>query len=90
VVAGKTARSIIGAHTHQGGNAFSTAAGRRNTRTRESSIVADDAQQPHALTVFGGKITSYRVTAAKVLQMCKLTLEKRSGIADTARLKLEA
>ncbi len=26
----------------------------------------------------------------KVLQMCKLTLEKRSGIADTDRLKLEA
>jgi glycerol-3-phosphate dehydrogenase len=71
-------------------SAFSTAAGRRITCTRESSIVADDAQQPHALTVFGGKITSYRVTAAKMLQMCKLTLEKRSGIADTARLKLEA
>jgi hypothetical protein len=30
------------------------------------------------------------VTAAKVLQMWMLTLEKRSGIADTARLKLEA
>jgi glycerol-3-phosphate dehydrogenase len=59
------------------------------TRTRESSIVADDAQQPHALTVFGGKITSYRVTAGKALQMCKQTLEKRSAIADTARLKLE-
>ena len=28
-----------------------------------------------------GYHTSYRVTAAKVLQMCKLTLEKRSGIA---------
>ena len=60
------------------------------TRTRESSIVADDAQQPHALTVFGGKITSYRVTAGKVLQLCKETLDKRSGIADTASLKLEA
>ncbi len=60
------------------------------TRSRESSIVTDDAQQPHALTVFGGKITSYRVTAGKALQICKQTLEKRSGIADTARLKLEA
>ena len=60
------------------------------TRSRESSIVADDVQQPHALTVFGGKITSYRVTAGKVLQMCKQTLEKRTSIADTAKLKLEA
>jgi glycerol-3-phosphate dehydrogenase len=71
-------------------SAFSTAAGRRITCARESSIVADDAQQPYALAVFGGKITSYCVIAAKVLQMCKLTLEKRGGIADTARLKLEA
>ncbi len=60
------------------------------TRSRESSIIADGAQQPHALTVFGGKITSYRVTARKVLQRCQQTLEKRAAIADTAKLKLEA
>ena len=59
------------------------------TRSRESSIIADDAQQPHAISIFGGKITSYRVTAGKVLQMCKQTLEKRTAIADTAKLKLE-
>ena len=59
------------------------------TRSRECSIVADDAQQPHAITVFGGKITSYRVTAHKVLQLCMKTLEKRDSIVDTAKLRLE-
>ena len=59
------------------------------TRSRESSIVADDPQQPHALTVFGGKITSYRVTAGKVLQICRQTLGKRTAIADTEKLKLD-
>jgi glycerol-3-phosphate dehydrogenase len=59
------------------------------TRSRESSIVADDDQHPHAITVLGGKITSYRVTAGKVLEICKQTLEKRIAIADTAKLKME-
>ena len=60
------------------------------TRSRESSLVADDIQRPHAISIFGGKVTSYRVTAQKVVQMCKQTLEKRAGIADTAKLHLEA
>lgn len=60
------------------------------TRSRESSIVADDAQQPHALSVLGGKITSYRVTALKVLRLCEKTLQKRPSIADTSKLTLRA
>lgn len=59
-------------------------------RSRESRLVADDAQHPLALSIFGGKITSYRVTARKVLQSCMLTLEKRADIADTAKLPLES
>lgn len=60
------------------------------TRSRESCLVADDTQQPHALSVFGGKITSYRATARKVLQMCEKTLERRASIADTSKLFLKA
>lgn len=60
------------------------------TRSRESCLVADDTQQPHALSIFGGKITSYRATARKVLQMCEKTLERRAPIADTSKLFLRA
>ena len=54
-------------------------------RSRETVLHADDAR---VLTIYGGKLTSYRLTAQRVLARLRALLPERRTYADTARLPL--
>lgn len=56
-------------------------------RIRETIIIAD-APRPRLLTIYGGKLTGYRLTAARVMDRLRLTLPERTALADTQRLRL--
>lgn len=60
-------------------------------RTRETIFRADrsgNADPPRLLTIYGGKLTSYRATAAKVMTRVAESLPTRRPVADTRTLPL--
>jgi glycerol-3-phosphate dehydrogenase len=59
-------------------------------RSRETQLPVDNEVQPRVISVFGGKLTAYRATAAKVLHRLETTLQPRTPRADTRSLKLVA
>ena len=63
-----------------GKNAFS--------RPREVMICADNPRQPRVLTVMGGKLTTYRATAERILAQLRPSLPERRAHASTRTLKL--
>jgi glycerol-3-phosphate dehydrogenase len=65
------------------------APGRAFDRPRETELVCDDDDRPHMVAIYGGKLTGYRATAQRVVQLLKRTLPNVTAIADTAMLALE-
>ena len=57
-------------------------------RTREVILVADDGANPSVVTIYGGKLTGYRLTALKIEKLLRRSLERRQQQADTATLGL--
>jgi glycerol-3-phosphate dehydrogenase len=57
-------------------------------RSREVVLVADSPRQPRYIAVYGGKLTGYRATAAKVVRLAATALPRRRMRADTSRLVL--
>jgi glycerol-3-phosphate dehydrogenase len=57
-------------------------------RSREIRLAVDDPARPRVVSIYGGKLTGYRLTAVKILQQLRHTLPVRSPIADTATLKI--
>ncbi len=58
-------------------------------RSREVQLITDDRRAPRYVAVYGGKLTGYRATAAKVLRLTAKTLGPRVVRArDTANLRL--
>jgi glycerol-3-phosphate dehydrogenase len=49
---------------------------------------ADRAERPRALTIYGGKLTAYRVTAAMVMQKLERSLPRRKPAASSTDLPL--
>ena len=47
-----------------------------------------DRDPPRVLSIYGGKLTGYRATAAKVLRRIEAALPSRKPVADTRRLRL--
>ncbi len=43
---------------------------------------------PRVLTIYGGKLTSYRATAEKVMERIAGALPDREAVADTRELRL--
>ncbi len=61
-------------------------------RSRETVLQADRPSAegpPRVLSIYGGKLTTYRRTAAKVIEQIRPGLPARSPVADTAKLELE-
>jgi glycerol-3-phosphate dehydrogenase len=58
------------------------------TRSRETRLPVDNAQQPRLVSIYGGKLTGYRATARKVMRKLENTLPSRKALADTAKLQL--
>jgi len=57
-------------------------------RTREVRLWCDDSSRPRLVTVYGGKLTTYRRTAERVMQLLSPTLHPPMPLADTAKIKL--
>ncbi|UCC73009.1 MAG: FAD-dependent oxidoreductase [Gemmatimonadota bacterium] len=60
-------------------------------RSRETVLESDrdsDRDPPRVLSVYGGKLTGYRATAAKVISRIAGALPRRERVADTRRLRL--
>jgi len=63
--------------------------GSYGARPRASNIVADGGAPHRLVSVYGGKLTSYRATAQKVLALLASALPPPKPKADTATLHLE-
>lgn len=60
-------------------------------RSRETLLEADtnvNSDKPRVLSIYGGKLTAWRATAAKVLSRLQPALPQRRPVADTRRLTL--
>jgi glycerol-3-phosphate dehydrogenase len=60
-------------------------------RTREVILLSDRESRrdpPRVLSIYGGKLTSYRSAAAKVIRRIEAALPRRRPMADTRRLRL--
>ncbi|HEX7028651.1 MAG TPA: FAD-dependent oxidoreductase [Gammaproteobacteria bacterium] len=57
-------------------------------RTRETQYVYDDKHRPRLVAIYGGKLTSYRSTAEKVVKKLAPQLPPRIPRADTKKLRL--
>ena len=57
-------------------------------RSRETILHPDHPAKPRLLTIYGGKLTAYRATAAAVMARLHASLPARKTVADTASLML--
>jgi glycerol-3-phosphate dehydrogenase len=57
-------------------------------RSREVAFHLDRKVKPRLISIYGGKLTTYRATAEKVIRIATGTLPGRSEVADTHTLKL--
>lgn len=57
-------------------------------RSRETSLLDAPHMQPRIVSILGGKLTGYRLTAQRVMQHIQPWLPKRTAIANTATLPL--
>ncbi len=64
--------------------------GKAFNRSREVILSPDDPQRPTFLSVYGGKLTGYRATAERVLNLLRKNLPKTQQQADTRTLRLPA
>lgn len=59
-----------------------------NKRDRDTFFLCDDPKQASLIAVYGGKLTSYRHTAERVMDYIIKSLGKRENVADTRTLPL--
>ncbi len=57
-------------------------------KSRDTHFLEDDPGQPGVVSIYGGKLTSYRATAEKLMSIISKTLPAATPIADTRKLKL--
>lgn len=62
--------------------------GATSNRSREMVLQLDNATTPRCLSVYGGKLTTYRATAEKIISVIKTSLPSRTICADTRTLVL--
>jgi glycerol-3-phosphate dehydrogenase len=62
--------------------------GRAFDRPRETILAVDRPERPRCLSIYGGKLTTWRATAAKVLERIAASLPERRAAADTRKLAL--
>ena len=64
--------------------------GRFADRPRDVFLDTDRSQRPRVLSIWGGKLTTYRSTAEKVMRRIAASLPKAQAVADTRTLMLTA
>jgi glycerol-3-phosphate dehydrogenase len=63
-------------------------AGHAFHRSRETLLIKDRAAQPRVLSVYGGKLTTWRAVSARAMDQIADALPKRHAIARTDQLPL--
>jgi glycerol-3-phosphate dehydrogenase len=63
-------------------------AGRAFDRSRETGLVTDSDARPRLISIYGGKLTTWRATAAKVMARIAVSLPSRKRRARTDQLTL--
>jgi glycerol-3-phosphate dehydrogenase len=58
-------------------------------RSRETIVDIDRPRRPRVVSIYGGKLTTYRAEAERVMRLIAPSLPRRPRRADTARLRLE-
>jgi glycerol-3-phosphate dehydrogenase len=58
------------------------------SRSRETRLIMDDPDRPGLIAIYGGKLTAYRATAARVMQLAQRGLPPSVRRVDTAKLPL--
>ncbi|MFT5133558.1 MAG: glycerol-3-phosphate dehydrogenase, partial [Gammaproteobacteria bacterium] len=64
------------------------AEGRAFDRSRETLLIPNQKHQARLLSIYGGKLTTYRATAEKVMARLESSLPQRKKQADTRQLPL--
>lgn len=59
-------------------------------RSRETQLICDIDKSPQWISVYGGKLTGYRATAEKVVNLIRRSIGNRTKKADTRTLLLSA
>jgi glycerol-3-phosphate dehydrogenase len=59
-----------------------------SSKSRETHFHENDPGRPRVVSIYGGKLTSYRATAEKLLRRIKTALPKTTPVADTRRLEI--
>lgn len=68
---------------HEEGHPFS--------RSRDTRLITDRDRSPRLLSIYGGKLTAYRITAMKVMQKLKTSLGTGSApLIDTKGIRLDS
>jgi glycerol-3-phosphate dehydrogenase len=57
-------------------------------RSRETILHTDRINRPRVLSIYGGKLTSYRATAEKVVERLSAVLPVKQARASTRELPL--
>lgn len=57
-------------------------------KSRDTHFGEDRPDNPRVVTIYGGKLTSYRATSEKLIGKLSKVLPKRKRVADTRRLEL--
>ena len=57
-------------------------------RSRETMLVLDRARRPRVLSIYGGKLTTYRAVSQRALQRLAASLPLRRALAATDQLPL--
>lgn len=83
-------RTVTPLRSFAGLRVLPRAAGSAFARSRETLLVPDDAARPRLVGIFGGKLTTYRVTALQTMTLLEGVLPARQRYADTADLPLSA
>jgi glycerol-3-phosphate dehydrogenase len=65
-------------------------AGHAFHRSRETLLVPDRMPQPRVLSIYGGKLTTYRAVAQRALERLAASLPQRRALARTDQLPLRA
>ena len=63
-------------------------AGDASSKSRDTHLYEDQPGRPRVVSIYGGKLTSYRATAEKVLRRIRRVLPKTRPLADTRSLEL--
>ena len=58
-------------------------------RSRDTILHSDRSNNPRLVTIYGGKLTAYRVTAEKVMSLLHASLPQRESVASTRELPLK-